>query len=589
MSSEVLYRKWRPQSFNEVVGQVHVTTTLRNAVRAGRVGHAYLFSGPRGTGKTSTGRILAKAVNCLNPIDGEPCNTCEACVSITDGRCLDIIEIDAASNRGIDDIRSLREKVGYAAGSVSRKVYVVDEVHMLTEAASNALLKTLEEPPPHVMFVLATTEFHKVLPTIASRCQCFTFRRLSIESILERLRLVAEREAVDVDDDCLALIARFASGSLRDAENLTQQLVSNVGRSLTVESVRAALGVSEESRVMHLVDRVVGRDLAGALRVLHEANECGVDLRQFGRQVVAAFRNLLLIKSGCAEAADVVPDERAELERLAGQTGIGLLADSTRLFSEASTRDSSQQLLGLELACVDSIMRRMESSTGIEMKTESEAQERTPPRQAPRGLKKEKPADARGCVSESPRSNSEGKPDPGPEARSSPREAQEQPLSNPVREEETTADTVRGPAPSSDQPVVDAGTNGEVAEPTEDGNATGDTELHAVQARWKDYVDSLRGLGSTGNLDAFLRSACEPVAVEGDVLVLRFLHAFHKNKVEEQKYRYIMENQLEKFYGRPYKVECVLQDSEGTQGQSSKAQGSRLIEAAIRMGARPKR
>ncbi len=587
MSSEVLYRKWRPQSFNEVVGQVHVTTTLRNAVRAGRVGHAYLFSGPRGTGKTSTGRILAKAVNCLNPTDGEPCNACEACVSISDGRCLDIIEIDAASNRGIDDIRSLREKVGYAAGSVTRKVYVVDEVHMLTEAASNALLKTLEEPPPHVMFVLATTEFHKVLPTIASRCQCFTFRRLSIESILERLRLVAEREEVDVDDDSLALIARFASGSLRDAENLTQQLVSNVGRSLTVESIRAALGVSEESRVMHLVDRVVERDLAGALRVLHEANECGVDLRQFGRQVVAAFRNLLLIKGGCAEAADVVPDERAELERLAGQTAIGSLADATRLFSEASTRDSAQQLLGLELACVDSIMRRMEASTGAEMKTEPEAQERTPPRQAPRALRKDRPAAAPERVSESEASGTEGARGQDLDEGSPPRQEQVQSQNGPRHGEEVPVDDATGPAPAP--PVSAAGATEEAREVTEDGNTAEDAELHSVQARWKEYVDSLRGLGSTGNLDAFLRSACEPVAIEGDVLVLRFLHAFHKNKVEEQKYRHIMENQLEKFYGRPYKVACVLQDSEGPQGKSSKAQGSRLIESAIRMGARPKR
>ena len=483
MSSEVLYRKWRPQSFNEVVGQVHVTTTLQNAVRAGRVGHAYLFSGPRGTGKTSTGRILAKAVNCLSPVDGEPCNTCEACVSISDGRCLDIIEIDAASNRGIDDIRSLREKVGYAAGSVTRKVYVVDEVHMLTEAASNALLKTLEEPPPHVMFVLATTEFHKVLPTIASRCQCFTFRRLSIESILERLRLVAEREGVDVDDDSLALIARFASGSLRDAENLTQQLVSNVGRSLTVGSIRAALGVSEESRVMHLVDRVVERELAGALRVLHEANESGVDLRQFGRQVVAAFRNLLLIKSGCAEAADVVPDERAELERLAGQTSIGSLADATRLFSEASTRDSSQQLLGLELACVDSIMRRMETSSGIEMKTEPEAQQRTPPRQPPRASGQDRSVAAPEHVSKSSASETEDARGPCLDESSPPRHEQEQPPNGPRHEEGVPVDEVTGPAPA--RPVsAEEGTE-ETREVTDDGDTAADAELDAVKARWK--------------------------------------------------------------------------------------------------------
>ena len=221
----------------EVVGQEVVTTTLRNAVRSGRVGHAYLFCGPRGTGKTSTGRILAKAVNCLHPVDGEPCNECEVCVSISEGRCLDIIEIDAASNRGIDDIRQLRERVNYAPSSLKRKVYVIDEVHMLTDAASNALLKTLEEPPGHVMFVLATTESHKVLPTIQSRCQCFNFRRLSLEAIVAKLKVVCEREKVEVEETALEIIARAGAGSLRDAENTVQQLLASHGHRLAVEEV----------------------------------------------------------------------------------------------------------------------------------------------------------------------------------------------------------------------------------------------------------------------------------------------------------------------------------------------------------------
>ena len=318
MAGEVLYRKWRPQTFHEVVGQETVTTTLRNAVRAGRVGHAYLFSGPRGTGKTSTGRILAKAVNCLDPQGGEPCNRCEACVSITEGRCLDVVEIDAASNRGIDDIRNLRERVGYAAGTVRRKVYIIDEVHMLTDPASNALLKTLEEPPPHVMFVLATTELHKVLPTIISRCQSFNFRRLGLSSVVSKLETVAGQEGVHASENSLVLVARAAGGSLRDAENLLQQLVASHGVDLAEEEVRAALGVADRSLVLQLVSQIVTRDVEAALRAVHAASQSGMDLRHFGRETVCLLRSLLLIRSGCADIVEV-GDEAAgqNLGRLA--------------------------------------------------------------------------------------------------------------------------------------------------------------------------------------------------------------------------------------------------------------------------------
>ncbi|MEA3253543.1 MAG: DNA polymerase III subunit gamma/tau, partial [Chloroflexota bacterium] len=222
MSSQVLYRKWRPQALSEVVGQEPVTETLRHAVESGKIGHAYLFCGPRGTGKTSTGRILAKAVNCPNQKEGEPCNNCDMCRSITEGRALDVIEIDAASNRGIDEVRSLREKANYAPGPARYKVYIVDEVHMLTEAASNALLKTLEEPPGHVIFILATTEPHKVIATIVSRCQRFNFRRLSQTAVTGKLELICQKEGVRIEAESLRLIARAATGSLRDAENILQ-------------------------------------------------------------------------------------------------------------------------------------------------------------------------------------------------------------------------------------------------------------------------------------------------------------------------------------------------------------------------------
>src|SRR5512133_2025228 len=222
--SRSLYHRWRSRSFSEVVGQDHVTRTLRNAVATGRIVHAYLFCGPRGTGKTSTARILAKAVNCLDPQDGEPCNRCASCVTVTEGRAMDLIELDAASNRGIDDARELRDKIRFSPSESRYKVYIIDEAHMLTSEASNALLKTLEEPPEHAILILATTESHKILATISSRCQRFDFRRIPMQAIVAQLEMICSAEGLSPADGVLDRVARMARGSLRDAESLLDQL-----------------------------------------------------------------------------------------------------------------------------------------------------------------------------------------------------------------------------------------------------------------------------------------------------------------------------------------------------------------------------
>ena len=574
MSSEVLYRKWRPQTLAEVVGQEVVTTTLRNAVRTGRVGHAYLFSGPRGTGKTSTGRILAKAVNCLSPVDGEPCNTCEACTSISEGRSLDVIEIDAASNRGIDDIRQLRERVNYAPGSLWRKVYIIDEVHMLTDAASNALLKTLEEPPQHVMFVLATTEFHKVLPTMASRCQCFNFRRLAVDAIVSKLRLVCEREGIETGDEALEIIARAGDGSLRDAENVVQRLLASHGQRLSPEEVKTGLGVADESYVLRLAGRMVARDLAAGLRVLHEASDSGVDMRQFGRQTVATLRNLLLVKSECEDIVEVGREHREELREIAAGASIHSLAMATRLFSEATTRDASQQLLALELAFVDSVAQPSESPSGVSGS----------PEKGTRGRKAVGGGSAPAAGQRTGRTASEPA---GPVSARPVRESGE-PAFEPAHSQPPASPSPEPGSSESNLPGMEAA--GEAAAPASvlpEPPAEG--ELGQIRARWKDYVDSLRGLGSTGNLDAFLRSACEPVSVENDVLELRFSHRFHMEKVEDGKYRHLIEERLEAFFGHPYKVKCVLQPLDEDRSSRDSKQSGGLVEAAVRMGARVKR
>ena len=351
MSYEVLTQKWRPQKFSDVVGQEHITTTLKNQILSERIGHAYLFWGPRGTGKTTIARIFAKAVNCPNRIQetqfdaiktAEPCNQCEFCNEISQDRSFDVIEMDAASNRGIDTIRDLRENVKLSPATCPYKIYIIDEAHMLSTEAFNALLKTLEEPPPHVIFIMATTEHAKIPKTISSRCQDFDFRYLEDEKIIERLQLIAQEEDISADLDVFTLITRQSEGCLRDAENLLE-LVSAAGKDLTVEGVEQTIGLGSSSLLQELRGAITERDLAKGLKTLNNLTKQGTDLSQCLDQLIGYFRDLrlLAIDNNLSEQVQSPKSDLPRLKQTAEQMSVGRLSRIIKILMHTN-RDIKQ-------------------------------------------------------------------------------------------------------------------------------------------------------------------------------------------------------------------------------------------------------
>ncbi len=537
MSSQVFYRKWRPQSLAEVVGQEPTTRTLLNALHRGRISHAYLFCGPRGTGKTSTARILAKAVNCLTS-EGkdEPCNTCAMCLAITEARSLDVIEIDAASNTGVEDIRDLREKVNYAPNQARYKVYIIDEVHMLSNSASNALLKTLEEPPPHVIFILATTETHKILPTILSRCQHFDFRRLSMADVVGRLTHICQTEGVQIKPEALRLIARSATGSLRDAENTLEQLTTYYGTDVSLQQVQAILGITGDQRAKKLVKHIVEKDISAGIATISSINSDGLDLRQFNREMVEYLRSLLLLKTGTEESVDLTAEDMAELKALAGKASLGQILTATKLFGQLDLSLDSYSTLPMELAIVDCVL----STEEIKKEMASAAPEPEAKKLAPAATK---PAHEKPAASE-------------------PHPAKAEPVPPVVKPEAVK------PKLAATVPPADRLTEAEPVSPLQGAN-----EIERLRLNWKVVIEQAPPDTRRSPALAILRSAgVKPVKIENDIVSLAFKHTALKEQIEKIENQRATDRIISNFLGRPCRVRCILEDNH-------------LAKAALKIGA----
>lgn len=512
--TQSLYRKYRPTTFatDSLVGQGHISRTLQNAIAQDRVAHAYLFCGPRGTGKTSTARLLAKAVNCLDPDpDNRPCNVCTSCVAINQNRATDVIEIDAASNRGIEDMRDLREQVKYAPTQLQTKFYIIDEAHRLTKDAFNAFLKTLEEPPPNTIFVLATTEPEELLETVASRCQRFDFHRIPAADMSGHLRNVATAEGIEIDDESIEIIVRQATGSARDALGLLDMLAVSAGRDganqIDAALVRQMLGLSQDQRTVALLEAIAGKDLPTGLRVINEAVDAGQDMRSYGRQIISALRLLMLLRAGAnpAEADDT-------LRTLANRFELPDLLRINRQFSEVdfAIRNGGFPQLPIELALVGSIVDASPSYVAAAAPPVREVaeQRQEAPRPAPAQRQPEPPAKQR---------------EPQP-ARTAPPSTPAAPKTQPAR-----------------RPTAAA--------------ASG--SLDVFVQNW----DLIRTEVKTVDrkVDALLAST-DPGDFRDDTLYLVAAYPFHRGKLNEPRVRTIIEEAVEQVMQQRVSVTTVLHD-----------------------------
>ena len=542
-AAQVFYRKWRPTNFSQLVGQEHVSSTLRQAIRQGRVSHSYLFCGPRGSGKTTTARIIAKAVNCLDVQDGDPCDACTNCRSVNGGQFMDIIELDAASNRGIDEIRDIREKVNFAPAQGQRKVYIIDEAHMLTDAASNAFLKTLEEPPPHVIFVLCTTEAHKILPTIISRCQRFDFRRISSKLIYGRLADITEAEGVTVEPEALRQIARHAAGSLRDAENLLEQLVVSSSDGVTLKQVEEFLGLDHGESSLELVKYLLMGNTSAALSAVNRAAWGGTDLRQLHKQTTELLRAVMHLQWGSEEAVDLSEDVTAQLKELLGNLPPWRIVRGLKIWGDVNMRYDAPSTLPLELAVVE--ICEDTAPPAAQPAPAAPPARATNPAQPGRAASGAAPPPQRRVANEAPPSGA-----------------------RPAAREPAPATGQRRPAPDA-APISEIG------------------------MQWLAAVKVLgRHKGKKYNLGALLRDCkANAVSLDGETLVLGFSNRANLERMQEEMEDPGSRRQVSEVvaasFGTNYELRLTLANGNGATANTAKtAQQSPMVRAALGMGAR---
>ncbi len=543
MPGEVLYRKWRPPRFSDIVGQGAITQTLTQAVAHGRTAHAYLFCGPRGTGKTSTARVLAKSLNCAMrpPNFGDPCGACDNCRAVDNGSFIDLIEVDAASNRGIDEIRDLREKVRFSPTIGKYKVYIIDEAHALTNDAFNAFLKTLEEPPPHSVFVLATTEADRLPATIVSRCQRFDFHRIAMQDMTERLAGIAAEEGVDVSPEALRLVGRASGGSLRDGANLLDQLITSFGARVSAEQARELLGAGGEERALALVKHLLAGATAQALEVINAVAGEGLDLRPLHRSTVDLLRAALLMKSGATANLDLSTEAESQLSFIAQSVHLEQIMRALRLFGQVSLRFDQPSPLPLELAAVEL------------------------------SLAPEPPAPAAPAPAPPPASG----PQPQPRGPAPPR---------------PTGPAPQGPGPSPYAPPAGQRPPPPRGAPQErpatvpyDPSAPVDQRLTAL---WPNILKSLSGVRGKFDIAALLRSSSSR-EVEGSTLVVRFQHQSNSERLtrdlEDPRCRMAVERALEDALGERFAIAVASNGSPARSRRASESAGH-LVQAARDFG-----
>jgi DNA polymerase-3 subunit gamma/tau len=550
MTSTSFYRRWRPNSFEEIAGQEHVSSTLKQAVVQNRISHSYLFCGPRGTGKTTTARVLSKAINCINPTEGNPCNNCNICSSINAGKFLDIIELDAASNRGIDEIRSIKEKVNFLPSEGTNKVYIIDEAHMLTDQASNAFLKTLEEPPNHINFILCTTEPQKILPTIISRCQRFDFHKISEPVITSRLEFIAQAEGIVAEATALKLISHSSEGSLRDAENILEQIVVSTNSNINLKSVEDFIGTSNPEQWIDLVSYLFHSDAASCIKAINECMNLGLEAPQIHKNVTELLRNIMLYQLDSSLITNTIYDSSEHLQKLSSIPTKKDLTKYLKIWNDVDFKNDGSSILQLELLAITICSMGPEENNTNTVTTSIS-----------------------NIVSET---------------KKDPPQLNETKIETVANAEEYISDKATNQVPPNQQPLNSQ------APPNESLPAKPTTAINAdsIEHKWNETIKNLgRQKGVKFNLGALLRDCDKThLGIENGKMILYFKNRANYERMQAEMSDGLTHNKVNSAFQESFQEElqielAILDGNANKHGSANPAQSSPLVRVAMGMGA----